>query len=87
MDLRFYPAVIVAVDGARYGVIFPDLPDCVASGPNVTETAHRAVEALRAHLTNLAIRRVPAPKPSLPDAALPDWIEDASVVVRVMVPA
>jgi predicted RNase H-like HicB family nuclease len=87
MSLRFYPAFIVAAEDGGFGVVFPDLPGCVSAGPTVDEAAHRAIEALSTHLAGLAADYVRIPMPSRLDAPLPDWLEDTSVVVRVMVPA
>lgn len=87
MHLRFYPAFVFAVEDGSFGVVFPDLPGCVSAGPTVHEAAHRAIKALSMHLAGMATDQATIPTPSRLDAALPDWMNDASLVVRVMVPA
>ena len=47
-----YPALVDGEKGA-YGVVFPDLPGCVAMGHTVDEALKHAEEALREYLSEM----------------------------------
>ena len=86
MTLRFYPAIIEAVADGGFGASFPDLPGCISAGATVQEAATYAAEALALHLAGLVEDKETVPAPSAPDAPLPDWLAEASPLVRVLVP-
>ena len=50
-----YPALVDGEEGA-YGVVFPDLPGCVAMGHTVSEALLHAEEALRDYVAEMEKR-------------------------------
>ena len=60
-----YPALIDGEAGA-YGVVFPDLPGCVAMGSTVDEALRHAEEALRDWMDSMeeAQQYVQGPSPT-----------------------
>ena len=59
-----YPALIDGEAGA-YGVVFPDLPGCVAMGRTPDEAVRHAEDAMRDWIASMEAsgQRVPAPSP------------------------
>lgn len=64
----------VLIDGQAggYGVVFPDLPGCVAMGATVDAAMVNAGEALRDWIAVVETHGGKAPKPRSPDALLRD---------------
>ena len=58
-----YPAFVDGEDGA-YGVVFPDLPGCVAMGHTVDEALLNAEESLRDYMLDAEQDGEEAPEPS-----------------------
>lgn len=59
-----YPAMLRHEDdGIDFAVTFPDLPGCVAVGPNAEEALRLAEEALTFHLEGLAEEGIAPPAP------------------------
>jgi predicted RNase H-like HicB family nuclease len=58
-----YPAMLRHEDDSDYAVTFPDLPGCVAVGPNAEDALRLAEEALTFHLEGLAEEGIAAPLP------------------------
>lgn len=58
-----YPALVDGEDGA-YGVVFPDLPGCVAVGHTVDEALLNAEESLRDYLLDAEQDAEGTPEPS-----------------------
>lgn len=85
MTVRWSPAVIERGEEG-YGVVFPDGPGCVVAGDTVEQALSDAAAALAAHLDLLAREGEPLPEPGPADAPLRDWLEDAEVVARALVP-
>lgn len=91
MALHYYRALLVqdAGDGpdAGYGVVFPDFPGATSAGTTALDAAQQAAEALSGHVGLMLEDGHALPKPSEIGAALPDWLDDAGVVVgEVLVP-
>ncbi|MCE2458795.1 MAG: type II toxin-antitoxin system HicB family antitoxin [Dehalococcoidia bacterium] len=60
-----YPVLIDGEDGA-YGVVFPDLPGCVAMGTTIDEALANAEEAVRDWVESMESHEQPIPSPSNP---------------------
>ncbi|MEI8095714.1 MAG: type II toxin-antitoxin system HicB family antitoxin [Spirochaetales bacterium] len=59
-----YPALFSPQPDGSWLVEFPDLPGCLTEGPNKTEAAAAASEALSAWLESVLAREVPFCEPS-----------------------
>lgn len=59
-----YPALIDGKDGA-YGVVFPDLPGCLAMGYTIDDALLDAEKAIRQWMDAAEERGIPIPDPSL----------------------
>ena len=65
-----YPALLDGEAGA-YGVVFPDLPGCVAMGTTVDEALRHAAAALHDYVASLAEDGIPvAPPRALAEVAV-----------------
>ena len=62
-----YPALIDGEAGA-YGVVFPDLPGCVAMGGTVDEAIENAEDALRDWIESMGDAGQPVTAPSALEA-------------------
>ena len=60
-----YPALLDGEAGA-YGVVFPDLPGCVAMGTTVDEALRHAAAALHDYVASLAEDGIPVAPPRDP---------------------
>ena len=58
-----YPMLIDGEAGA-YGVVFPDLPGCVAMGPTIEEAICNAEEAMQDWVDSMEARGHAVPVPS-----------------------
>ncbi len=65
-DTIRYPTLIDGEDGA-YGVVFPDLPGCVAMGATVDEALTQAEEAARDWVESMEAHGQSIPAPSDPE--------------------
>ena len=61
-----YPVLVDGEDGA-YGVVFPDLPGCVAMGTPVDEALVNAEEAVRDWVESMETHGQDIPAPSAPE--------------------
>ena len=61
-----YPVLIDGEDGA-YGVVFPDLPGCVAMGATVDEALSNAEAAARDWVESMEAHGQSIPAPSAPE--------------------
>ena len=62
-----YPALVDGEQGA-YGVVFPDLPGCVAMGHTVDEALEHAEEALRDYVSEMKNSGWKIAAPSSPES-------------------
>ena len=62
-----YPVLVDGEDGV-YGVVFPDLPGCVAMGTTVDEALVNAEEAVRDWVESMEAHGQDIPAPSAPEA-------------------
>ena len=62
-----YPALVDGEEGA-YGVVFPDLPGCVAMGHTVDEALEHAKDALRDYVTEMEKSGWEIAAPSAPES-------------------
>jgi predicted RNase H-like HicB family nuclease len=58
-----YPALIDGAEGA-YGVVFPDLPGCVAMGSTLDEVVRNAEDAMRDWIASMEANGQKVPEPS-----------------------
>ena len=58
-----YPVLIDGEPGG-YGVVFPDLPGCVAMGATIEEALGNAGESLRDWVASMELNGQPVPGPS-----------------------
>ena len=61
-----YPVLVDGDDGA-YGVVFPDLPGCVAMGATVDEALINAKDAVRDWVESMGAHGQRIPDPSDPE--------------------
>ena len=78
MNKLFYPAVFHKAEEGGFWVTFPDMPECMTQGEDMTHAYEMAVEAL-----GLAITSRLEEKETIPAASQPDEInqEDGFLVV------
>ena len=62
-DSYTYPAILQKTNG-HYGVYFPDLPGCIATGATIDEASAAAKEGLALHLWGIEQDSEPIPQPS-----------------------
>lgn len=76
-----YPALIDGKDG-EYGVVFPDLPGCLAMGYTIDEALLDAERAIRQWMDAAEERGILIPDPSLlEDVEVPDGSALTSVLL------
>ncbi len=76
-----YPALIDGKDGA-YGVVFPDLPGCLAMGYTIDDALLDAEKAIRQWMDAAEERGIPIPDPSLlEDVEVPEGSALTSVLL------
>ena len=82
-----YPVLIESEDGV-YGVVFPDLPGCVAVGLTMDEALRNAEEAVRDWIecTEEAGERVPAPSTPETIEVPADYTLGSVTLVRLPAP-
>jgi len=57
-------AVVIEKAGINYSAYVPDLPGCVATGPNVESVEREIRDAIRFHIDGLKADGLPVPAPS-----------------------
>jgi predicted RNase H-like HicB family nuclease len=57
-------AVVIEKAGSNYSAYVPDLPGCVATGPNVKSVESEIRRAIRFHIDGLKADGQPVPEPS-----------------------
>lgn len=79
MKKLFYPALFHKAEEGGFWVSFPDLPECLTDGDDMTQAYEQAVDALGLAITSRKSENEPIPHPSAPDHIAID--EDAFLVV------
>lgn len=64
--LLFYPAIFHEAEEGGFWISFPDFPECLTEGCDMTEAYKMAVNALGLALTSREIENEPIPEPSSP---------------------
>ncbi len=64
--LVFYPAIFHKAEDGGFWISFPDLPECLTEGNDMTRAYEMAVNALGLALTSREIENEPIPEPSAP---------------------
>ena len=64
--LLFYPAIFHKAEDGGFWISFPDLPECLTEGNDMTQAYEMAVNALGLALTSREIENEPIPEPSAP---------------------
>lgn len=68
MEKLFYPAIFHNAEEGGFWVSFPDLPECLTEGDNMTQAYEMAVNALGLALSSRKSEQEPIPTPSEPAA-------------------
>lgn len=78
MNKLFYPAIFHKAEEGGFWVSFPDIPECLTEGDDMTQAYEMAVDAL-----GLSISTMIEAKQTLPLASPPDIlvVEDGFVVI------
>lgn len=77
--LLFYPAIFHKAEEGGFWISFPDLPECLTEGDNMTQAYEMAVDALGLALTSRESEHEVLPEPSDPTAITVD--KDSFLVV------
>lgn len=72
MKKLFYPALFHKAEEGGFWVSFPDIPECLTQGNDMTQAYEMAVEALGLALTSREKEHQPIPDCSEPAAITPD---------------
>jgi predicted RNase H-like HicB family nuclease len=85
--MRGYIALVHKGEGTSYGVSFPDVPGCIASGDTFEEAVTLAAEALAGHFDLLRADGDPIPVPRSYDELKGDaeFLADADGAIVTMV--
>lgn len=79
MKKLFYPALFHKAEEGGFWVSFPDLPECLTQGEDMTEAYEMAVDALGLALESREKEHADIPAASDPTAIIPD--NDSFIVV------
>ena len=79
MKKLFYPALFHVAEEGGFWVSFPDIPECLTQGDDMSQAYEMAVEALGLALTDREKEQQPLPTISAPSAITPE--PDAFLVV------
>lgn len=77
--LLFYPAIFHKAEEGGFWISFPDLPECLTEGDDMTQAYEMAVDALGLALTSRETEHEALPKPSDPTTILVE--KDSFLVV------
>jgi predicted RNase H-like HicB family nuclease len=85
--MKGYIALVHKDEGTSYGVSFPDVPGCIASGETFEEAVALAGEALASHFDLMRADGDPLPVPRSYDELKhdPEFIADADGAIVTMV--
>ena len=64
MDKVFYPAIFHEAEEGGFWITFPDFPECLSEGDDMSQAYHMAVEALGLAITSREQEKVEIPEPS-----------------------
>lgn len=67
MKKLFYPAIFHKAEEGGFWVTFPDIPECMTEGDDLSQAYEMAVDALGLSLTTMEETHIPLPIPSTPD--------------------
>lgn len=67
MNKLFYPAIFHKAEEGGFWVSFPDIPECLTEGDDLTQAYEMAVDALGLTLSTMEGSKEPIPFPSEPD--------------------
>ena len=67
MKKLFYPAIFHKAEEGGFWVTFPDIPECMTEGDDLSQAYEMAVDALGLSLTSMEEAHLPLPIPSTPD--------------------
>ena len=79
MKKLFYPAWFYVTEDGSFTVSFPDIPECLAKGNDLSQAYEMAVDALGLTLSNYEKEHKPIPASSLPTMIQP--MQNAFLVV------
>lgn len=80
MNKLFYPAVFRKAEEGGFCVSFPDIPECMTQGADMTQAYEMSVEALGLALTSRKEEKAELPQASQPDAIMLELDEFLMVV-------
>ncbi len=72
MKKLFYPALFHKADEGGFWISFPDIPECLTQGDDMTQAYEMAVDALGLALTSRKKEKQPIPSPSDPTLIKPE---------------
>ena len=72
MNKLFYPALFHKAEEGGFWISFPDIPECLTQGDDMTQAYEMAVDALGLALTSRENERQPLPAPSDPTEITPE---------------
>ncbi|MBR5128216.1 MAG: type II toxin-antitoxin system HicB family antitoxin [Roseburia sp.] len=67
MKKLFYPALFHKAEEGGFWVTFPDIPECMTEGDDLSQAYEMAVDALGLSLTSMEETHISLPIPSTPD--------------------
>lgn len=79
MKKLFYPALFHIAEEGGFWVSFPDIPECLTQGDDMTQAYEMAIDALGLALTSLETEKYPIPPASDPTRITPE--KDSFLVV------
>lgn len=72
MKKLFYPALFHKAEEGGFWISFPDIPECVTQGNDMTEAYEMAVDVLGLVLTSFEEEKQPIPPASDPSQIIPE---------------
>jgi predicted RNase H-like HicB family nuclease len=86
VSMRQFIAIILDAPGSGFIIVFPDLPECVASAPIFDEASGAAAKALAIHLDDMELDGIALPQPSSFTSVLARRQYRNGVAIRVRAP-
>ncbi len=72
MNKLFYPALFHKAEEGGFWVSFPDIPECLTQGDDMSEAYEMAIDALGLALTSREEEKEPIPQASDPSSLVPE---------------